>query len=115
METITFDNLPQAVSKLLNEVIEIKRLLVEQTKQQPIEQDRLLTIQQAAEFLNLAVPTLYSYVHNSHIPVSKRGKRLYFSRQELLQWVKEGRKKTCDEIAIEASAHIKKKGTCRAL
>ncbi len=42
------------------------------------ETDQLLTIQQAAEFLKLSVPTLYGLVSKSQLPVSKRGKRLYF-------------------------------------
>jgi excisionase family DNA binding protein len=55
--------------------------------------DQLLTIQQAAEFLSLSVPTLYGYVSRKAIPFYKRSKRLYFSKQELTDWVKAGRKK----------------------
>jgi len=73
------------------------------------EQDQLLTIQQAAELLNLSVPTIYGLVSRSVIPVSKKGKRLYFSKQELLNWIKEGRKKTKGEIEAEAQEYINRK------
>ncbi len=66
------------------------------------ETDQLLTIQQAAELISLSVPTLYTLVHKAEIPVSKRGKRLYFSKQELTDWIKAGRKKTVAEINSEA-------------
>ena len=56
--------------------------------------DELLTIKQAAEILSLSVPTIYGLVSRREIPVNKRGKRLYFSKTELTQWIKDGRKKT---------------------
>lgn len=70
------------------------------------DQDQLLSIKQVAELLNLSVPTIYGLVSRSTIPVSKKGKRLYFSKQELLNWIKEGRKKTKDEIEVEAQNYL---------
>lgn len=72
------------------------------------ESDILLTIQEAAKFLNLSVATLYGYVHQSEIPVSKKRKRLYFSKQELLEWIKTGRKKTVSEIETEANHYLQR-------
>jgi len=40
----------------------------------------------------------------------KRGKRLYFSRTELLEYLKAGRKKTNAEIEGEAETYLKRKG-----
>ena len=68
--------------------------------------EQLLNVQQAAELLNLSVPTLYGYTQRAEIPVCKRGKRLYFSRQSLFEWIKEGRKKTLAEITSEADNHL---------
>ena len=64
--------------------------------------EQLLTIQQAAEFLSLTVPTMYSKVSKGELPVMKRSKRLYFSRTELLEYLKDGRKKSKTEIEAEA-------------
>lgn len=72
--------------------------------------ERLFTIQEAAEFLNLTVPTLYSKVSKGELPVMKRSKRLYFSRTELLEYLKAGRKKSNTEINREADTYLKKKG-----
>ena len=93
----TFEQLPQAISALHDKVDNIKDLLLESQKVPPLYAD-LLTIKQAAEFLSLSVPTLYTKVSRKEIPVNKRGKRLYFSMAELSTWIKSGRKKTQEEI-----------------
>jgi len=55
------------------------------SKAEPAETpEQLLTVQQAAKFLSLTVPTVYSKVSKNELPVMKRSKRLYFSRTELL-------------------------------
>lgn len=99
MNQLTFDQLPEAVSKLYNKLDNIERLLTEKAITSQPEADQPLTITQAGEILNLSVPTIYGLVSRSAIPHSKKGKRLYFSKQELLDWVKSGRRKTKDEIA----------------
>ncbi|MGD9493574.1 MAG: helix-turn-helix domain-containing protein [Bacteroidales bacterium] len=73
-------------------------------------QDELLTIEQAAAFLSLSVPTLYTKTSTGQIPFMKRGKRLYFSRVELMEYLKAGRHKTHAEQIAEAGQHLKRKG-----
>lgn len=73
------------------------------TTEQP---EQLLTIQEAAKFLNLTVPTIYSKVSKGELPVMKRSKRLYFSSTELMEYLKEGRKKSNAEIEQEAEAYL---------
>lgn len=107
METLTFDQLPQAVTMLTKEVSELKRLLIEKQEQPTTDQpEQFLTIQEAAEFLSLTVPTMYSKVSKGELPVMKRSKRLYFSRTELLEYLKGGRKKSNAEIEQEAKAYF---------
>ncbi len=96
METLTFDQLPHAVSQLLEKVNHIENLLSGQ--QSLPEQDNLFTITRPPGFLNLAVPTLYSKVSRKEIPVNKQGKRLYFYKLELEDWIKQGRKQTYSEL-----------------
>ncbi len=73
------------------------------TTEQP---EQLLTIQEAAQFLNLTVPTVYSKVSKGELPVMKRSKRLYFSSTELMEYLKEGRKKSNAEIEQEAEKYL---------
>ena len=69
----------------------------------------LLSIDEAVVLLNLAKPTVYNLVSSGKIPVMKKSKRLYFSRNELLNWLKSGRKKTIDEIEEEARSYVAKR------
>ena len=109
-QVFTFDQLPQAVAMLTKEVSELKQLLLQKSNQQPsTPQEQLLTVQEAANFLNLSVPTIYSKVSKGELPYMKRGKRLHFSNTELMQYLKDGRKKTNAEIATEADNYLSKK------
>ena len=74
-----------------------------------VDFDQLLTIKQASELIDLTVPTIYGYVQKGIIPCSKKGKRLYFSKLKLIEWVKEGNRKTSEEVASEALAEVTKK------
>ncbi len=67
------------------------------------ETDEVSGIDLAIELTGLAKPTIYGLVSERKIPHSKQGKRLYFSRQELLEWIKDGKRKTQAEIKIEAA------------
>jgi excisionase family DNA binding protein len=105
---LTFDQLPVAVSNLAAKLDKIEQLLIESSKHTSDQPDRFLNIQQAAELLTLSVPTIYSKVSKNELPVMKRGKRLYFSFDELMNYLKDGRKKTNSEIIAEASNYLKK-------
>lgn len=108
MEHLTFDQLPAQVARLATETCEVKRLLQQllHGSQPDTYTDELLTVHQAAEFLHLAPPTIYSMVQRKELPVSKRAGRLYFSKAELIEYVKAGRKKTAAEIETDAAAYI---------
>ncbi len=109
-QVFTFDQLPQAVAMLTKEVSELKELLLQVNNQEPTTPaEKLLTVQEAAKFLNLSVPTIYSKVSKGELPVMKRSKRLYFSNIELMEYLKSGRKKTNSEITAEANNYLSKK------
>ena len=92
---LTFDKLPEAVTMLSKEVSELKRLLIEKQEQPTTHSEHLLTIDEIAELLHLAKPTIYSKVSKNELPgVMKQGKRLYFDRQIIIDWIKAGRKKS---------------------
>ena len=72
------------------------------------QKDKLLTVEEAAKFLRLAVPTIYSKVSKGELPFMKRSKRLYFSKEDLIEYVKVGRSTTNDEVLAEADTYLKK-------
>lgn len=69
----------------------------------------LIRIKEAAKLVNLQVATIYTLVSQSEIPVHKRGKLLWFSKTELVEWIKSGRRKTIGELSNEADNYLKKK------
>tara|TARA_B110000037_G_C17092810_1_gene494726 strand:- start:1229 stop:1573 length:345 start_codon:yes stop_codon:yes gene_type:complete len=108
-KTLTFDQLPEAVTTLTKEVSELKNLIITNQEQPTKEQPEiLLNVQEAAEFLKLEVPTIYSKVSRGELPVMKSSKRLYFSSIELMDYLKQGRKKSSAEIEQEARAYLLK-------
>lgn len=109
MENLTFNELPGAVSQLLNDMEEIKLLLRDKNNHRQPEADQLLTIKEAATFLKIRVSTIYGLTHRSEIPVCKKGNRLFFSRKNLLAWIETGRRKTIKEMEIEAVQYLNKK------
>ena len=99
-----FEVIEARLSSIENLILDLKH---QPTKVEPTDQpEQLLTIQEAAEFLSLTVPTMYSKVSKGELPVMKRSKRLYFSRTELLGYLKDGRKKSNAEIEAEAKAYL---------
>jgi len=68
------------------------------------ESEELLTIKQASKLLDLKVSCIYGMTHRKEIPFMKPegSKRLYFSKQSLIEWIQKGRRKTNTEIEEEA-------------
>jgi excisionase family DNA binding protein len=107
MNKLSFEELPKAVLSLQEKLDSIENLIINFPKQlNEEEHEKLLTVTEAAEFLNLTVPTIYSKVSRGELPFMKRSKRLYFSNIELLEYIKKGRAKTNTEIEEEASKFL---------
>lgn len=101
-----FESIEARLNNIESLLLDIKHNKKEPTPNTP--EDELLTVPQAAEFLQLTVATIYSKVSRQELPVMKRGKRLYFSKKELVAYLQAGRKKTLNEIAAEANTYLKK-------
>ena len=99
-----FEVIEARLNNIENLLLDLKHTPKEQGEKP--EADELLTIQEAAEFLSLTVPTMYSKVSKGELPVMKRSKRLYFSRTELMEYIRDGRKKSNAEIEQEAKAYL---------
>ena len=100
-----FEVIEARLSSIENLILDLKQTKTVEPTEQP---EQLLTVQEAAQFLNLTVPTIYSKVSKGELPVMKRSKRLYFSSTELMEYLKEGRKRSNAEIEQEAEAYLSK-------
>lgn len=97
-----FDLIDLRLSNIETLLLDIKH----SPREQP-DNGELLTITQAGEIINLTVPTIYSLVSKKLIPHNKKGKRLYFLKSELLDWIKSGRKKTIAESQANPESHLR--------
>ncbi|CAG5074545.1 hypothetical protein DYBT9623_05232 [Dyadobacter sp. CECT 9623] len=93
----------QRLERIESLVMELRSNTVNATRAMP---DKFVNITEAAQILELAVPTVYNLVSAGRIPVMKKSKRLYFSRKELLDYIRTGRRKTIEEIEDEARSYV---------
>jgi len=103
----SFDSLPQVVQELNAKIDNIMLFL--QSAKPDVKQSDLLTIQEAASFLNLSKNTLYNKANKNELPYMKKGKRLYFSRAELMAYIKSGKISSIQEIQEQSNHFLSKK------
>ncbi|MEO9967178.1 MAG: helix-turn-helix domain-containing protein [Reichenbachiella sp.] len=109
MEHITFEKLPIAVQEIQNRLSNIENLLSQKhTSVQKIE-DELLTVKGVADFLQLSVPTIYGLISKGELPVMKRSKRCYFSKKDIMDYLKKGKRKSTEQISTEADQYLHNK------
>jgi excisionase family DNA binding protein len=86
------------VKKLIIEHISLDDLkdLIEEAFHKAIHtskpDDEFLTIQEASAFTKIPLTTIYDYTSSKKIPFHKKGKKLFFVKQELSQWLKTNQK-----------------------
>jgi excisionase family DNA binding protein len=96
-----FELLLEKLSKIEKDLLEIKEIKSSYSASRS-SSNELMNIQEVAEYLSLSVPTLYGYTSHMEIPHMKRGKRLYFRKNEIDEWLLKSRVKTRSEIEEEA-------------
>ena len=70
-------------------------------------QPKPLTLKEAAEFLDFSRSYLYRLTSQGRIPCYKpEGKRVYFDRAELVNWLKRNRIRPQEEIEEKAASYI---------
>ena len=108
---ITFDKLPQAVGYLTEQVERIHKIVAALQPQTAIDKHRIVEIDEACQITRKAKPTIYTLARKGLIPAYKRGKKLYFYEDELLQWIESGRKPflNLQEQAAEIVLGVKRK------
>jgi hypothetical protein len=109
MENIVFTQLSiPELRAIFRQEIEAVLSLHSPNSTQP-ESDEICGIALAQEITGLARPTIYGLVAQSKIPCMKRGKKLYFSRKELTDWIRQGKRKTIADIEAEADRYLSAK------
>ena len=88
---LTFNDLPQVVAELRDEVIGMKVALLDlqkgQTKQKLERVRRTMNVEEAADYLRMPLNTLYMKLQKGEVPGSKPGKRWVLFNDELDKWL----------------------------
>ncbi len=70
----------------------------------------VLNLNQAAEYVSLSKSAIYKKTSERNIPHFKQGKKLYFKRSELDDWLTTLKISTNAEIEKQADEYIRRKG-----
>ncbi len=80
-----FENLPQMVEFLINKVMELEAQL--QVLAPPKADRTTMDIDEVVEYTKKTKSTIYKLVRIGKIPSYKRGKKLYFVKEEIEEWL----------------------------
>ena len=106
---LTFNDLPQVVAELRDEVISMKQMLTSLQKEKGQRKEnthRPMSVEEAAEYLKIPLRTLYMKLGNGTIPATKSGKRYVLYQDELDKWLECNRKNPVPLTDEEQNAAI---------
>ena len=107
---IIMENPFETIQNKLDRITELQeKLISSQVVTHKNNESEIMTIDEASALLSIAKPTIYGYTSSRNIPHFKKGKRLYFIKEDLLKWVQEGKIKTTKEIENDATNYLLKK------
>jgi excisionase family DNA binding protein len=94
-------------TNIIKKLERIEKLLSEQQTMQK----KVLNFKEACTYLELSQSHLYKLTSTSAIPHYKpNGKKIYFQREELDNWLLRNRTNSQDEIEQQAADYLIKKG-----
>lgn len=99
MKTIHFEEMPQWMAQLdekVDALTETVRQLYQELAKSPTTPaapEQMVTIQQAAQILQLSVSRVRTLVQEGRVPCYKPGRNLLFRPSELHQWLTDSRRK----------------------
>ena len=106
---LTFNDLPQVVAELRDEVSGMKALLLNLQNRQIQQREnrhRPVTPEQVSEYTNIPLATIYQKLANREIPGAKPGKRWVIYLDEIDKWLEANRKNAVPLTLEEQNAAI---------
>ena len=92
-----------SIEKLLNELSKN----ASNSKPQK-DTDEIMTVEQLSDYLTIARQTIYEKCSKKEIPYFKAGKRLYFKKSVINDWINSGRRYTTDALMQQAAEWTRK-------
>ncbi|MBA7522401.1 hypothetical protein ES705_14520 [subsurface metagenome] len=88
----SFDSLPTEIQGITIKLDRLEVILNEILK----SKEKTVTwfsVPEVAEYLHLAIPTIYTMTSNHRIPFVRRGKKILFLKTAIDEWLSAGRKR----------------------
>ena len=106
-----FSSLLDGLIKVLAEQItaNIKNELQIQPPQKVTPEDEFFNIDELSKLIGLTKPTIYGHVHRNTIPFIKKGRMLRFSKNDILNWLQDGKSKSKADIDNQVNEYLAKK------
>ena len=109
-ENLTFNDLPQVVAQLRDEVMGMRAMLTRQQTEssKPVKENRHkpMTVDEAIEYTHIPRGTMYMKLEDGTIPATKPGRRWILYQDELDKWLETKRRNTVPMTADEENDAI---------
>ena len=109
-ENLTFNDLPQVVAQLRDEVMGMRALLTRQQAEscKPMKESRHkpMTVEEAIEYMHIPRGTMYMKLEDGTIPATKPGRRWILYQDELDKWLETMRRNAVPLTADEENEAI---------
>lgn len=108
---LTFEELPQVVATLVDEIRELKSILLSSQNISKEPEYQWFNVEELRAYLpdHPARQTIYGWVCQRAIPCHKKGKKLQFLKSAIDEWLKAGKRKTKEELYAEALEYVNSK------
>jgi excisionase family DNA binding protein len=107
---LTFNDLPQVVAQLRDEVMGMRAMLSRQQElsDKPTKENRHkpMTVEEAIEYTHIPKGTMYMKLEDGTIPATKPGRRWLLYQDELDRWLEANRRNTVPLTADEENEAI---------
>jgi len=109
MVAVDYNNMPEALSFLINQINSLKEQLKESARfNQPIISDGeiILDANEVAQLLKVTIGTIRTKTSNGEIPSMKRLGKNYYLKSEIIEYLKQGKKLSFQEIEEQANQYL---------
>lgn len=114
----TFDMIPMLMANLLedNKILSAKidalnkKIGMSAPANRKGDDNERMDVTEAQRYIlgHPAIQTIYGWTSNGQIPYHKIGKRIYFVKSELDEWLSHGQRKSEDTLNKEAEEYVKR-------
>lgn len=98
----------EGIKVLAEQITENLKKELQTQPQKVTQEDEFLNIDELSKLIGLTKPTLYGHVHRNTIPFIKKGKMLRFSKNDILNWLQEGKNTSKDELDTKVNEYLSK-------